>query len=462
MKRFKIISILICLLLVVPCMGATIIVDANTANPLANFHNIKDAIGYANDDDVIVVAPETYTGANNRDLDFLGKAITLMSTNPNDPDIVATTIIDCQELGCGFLFLSGEDTNSIVDGFTITNGKGDFGGGMRIENSSPTVRNCIFSGNIGNYVGGGIYCNQSSPTVKSCTFSENSCTYDGGGMANFFGASPNVSNCIFINNLARSGGGMCNRKSSTNSKVTNCTFIDNSATQFGGGIFNSEWANSNVTNCTIVANSAGSGGGVYNYYHGASTIVNCIIWDNNPDEIPSYSPNFTVSYCDVKGGYPGGTNIINLAPLFVDPSSGDYHLLPDSPCIDAGDPCGVYTGQTDIDGEQRVFGDYVDMGSDEAWPVDILTFIDEAVSEQTLWGTGPGKSAEGRLGALRNMVETAENLIEAELFQEGCQQLRDAYRRTDGELVPSDFVSGPAAPELAGMIEDLMLDLGCE
>jgi len=127
-----------------------------------------------------------------------------------------------------------------------------------------------------------------------------------------------------------------------------------------------------------------------------------------------------------------------------------------------GDPCGDYTGQTDIDGEPRVFGDYVDMGSDEAWPVDILTFINEAVSEQTLWGTGPGKSAKGRLGALRNMIATADNLIEAELFEEGCQQLRDAYRRTDGEPVPPDFVSGPAAPELAGMIEDLMLDLGCE
>ncbi len=465
MKRFKISSVLICLLSVIPCMGATIIVDANTANPLANFNNIKDAISSpaTTDGDIIVVNPGIYTGADNRDLDFLGKAITLMSTNPNDPDIVATTIIDCEGLGSGFFFHNSEDANSIVDGFHITNGKGDSGGGMQIENSSPTVRNCIFSGNIGNYVGGGIYCNQSSPTVKNCIFSENSCTLaDGGGMANFFGASPNVSNCIFINNLARSGGGMCNRKSSTNSNVTNCAFIGNSATQFGGGILNSEGANSNVTNCTIVANSAGSGGGVYNYYYGTSTIVNCIIWDNNPDEIPSYAPNFTVSYCDVKGGYQGGTNIINLDPLFVDPNSGDYHLLPDSPCIDMGDPCGVYTGQTDIDGEPRVFGNYVDMGSDEAWPVDILTFIDEAVSEQTLWGIGPGKSAKGRLGALRNMVETADNLIEDELFEEGCQQLRDAYRRTDSEPVPPDFVSGPAAPELAGMIENLMLDLGCE
>jgi len=258
MRRFKIISILICLLSVVPCMGATIIVDANTTNPSADFNNIQAAISdpCTNDGDVIVVNPGTYTGADNRDLDFSGKAITLMSANPNDPDIVATTIIDCQELGCGFLFLSGEDTNSIVDGFTITNGKGDFGGGMRIENSSPTVKNCVFSGNIGNYVGGGIYCNQSSPTVKNCVFTENSVTlYDGGGIANFFGSCPNVSNCTFINNSARWGGGMCNRKSLTNPNVTNCTFINNSAKN-GGGMYHGESAKSNVTNCTLVVQYA--------------------------------------------------------------------------------------------------------------------------------------------------------------------------------------------------------------
>ncbi len=57
----------------------------------------------------------------------------------------------------------------------------------------------------------------------------------------------------------------------------------------------------------------------------------------------------------------------------------DYHLRVDSPCIDAGYPEGDYIGQTDIDGEPRVFdGDYdeipiVDMGADEYYwsPADI-------------------------------------------------------------------------------------------
>ena len=40
-----------------------------------------------------------------------------------------------------------------------------------------------------------------------------------------------------------------------------------------------------------------------------------------------------------------------------------------SPCIDAGDPAGDYTDQTDIDGQQRVLYDRVDMGVDEVFPI---------------------------------------------------------------------------------------------
>jgi hypothetical protein len=43
----------------------------------------------------------------------------------------------------------------------------------------------------------------------------------------------------------------------------------------------------------------------------------------------------------------------------------EYHLTAASPCRNAGDPNGDYTGQTDIDGEPRVMGGRVDMGADE-------------------------------------------------------------------------------------------------
>jgi hypothetical protein len=58
--------------------------------------------------------------------------------------------------------------------------------------------------------------------------------------------------------------------------------------------------------------------------------------------------------------------MIDADPLFVDPSSGDYHILPVSPCINAGNPDFVPApGETDIDGEPRVMRGRVDMGADE-------------------------------------------------------------------------------------------------
>ena len=93
---------------------------------------------------------------------------------------------------------------------------------------------------------------------------------------------------------------------------------------------------------------------------------------------------------------------------------------------------------------------------------DILDFFDESVADGNLVGDGPGNSAENRLNALRNMIEAEGNLIDAELIEDACWQLQDAYNRTDGESPPPDFVTGDAAAELAGMIEELMESLGCE
>ena len=87
---------------------------------------------------------------------------------------------------------------------------------------------------------------------------------------------------------------------------------------------------------------------------------------------------------------------------------------------------------------------------------DVLDFIYVSVEDETLLGDGPAKSAEKRLCALVNMLEEAQRLIEEELIEEACEQLEDAYLRTDGESRPPDFVAGPAASELAALIQRLM------
>jgi len=95
-------------------------------------------------------------------------------------------------------------------------------------------------------------------------------------------------------------------------------------------------------------------------------------------------------------------------------------------------------------------------------PDTILEFFDDSVDNGDLSGSGPGKSANNRLNALRNMVEEAGALIEGGFIAEACRQLMDAYKKTDGKPRPPDFVEGDAAPDLATMIQDLRAGLGCQ
>ena len=141
------------------------------------------------------------------------------------------------------------DETAVLDGFIVTAGQANFenqewseGAGMRNFESSPTVRNCVFSRNRSTEKGAGMYNNASNPTVTNCIFSSNTTLGEGGGMYNV-DSSPTITNCIFSNNNADiffgGGGGMYNSRS--NPTITNCTFEGNIAKgvnigHHGGGI----------------------------------------------------------------------------------------------------------------------------------------------------------------------------------------------------------------------------------
>lgn len=90
---------------------------------------------------------------------------------------------------------------------------------------------------------------------------------------------------------------------------------------------------------------------------------------------------------------------------------------------------------------------------------DILDFVDASVAIGTMQGYGPGNSAEKRLNALKNMIESASDLIEAGANADAIDQLQSISKKTDGASKPQDFVVGEAVAELNTMVEALIADL---
>jgi parallel beta-helix repeat protein len=216
------------------------------------------------------------------------------------------TIINCifrgnlaREEGGGMY--NYKSSNPIVTNCTFIDNWAAFGGGMKNVDSSPTVANCTFTGNsTGSHQrgsDGGMNNENSSPTVTGCTFSGNS----GSGMYNVLDSSPIVMNSTFSDNWAYQGGGMSNHNSSPT--VTGCTFTGNSAA-LGGGLSN-YYCNPTVTGCTFSGNSAGDwGGGMYNN-DSSPAVTNCVFSSNSANYDGGGMCNFesspTLANCAFSG-----------------------------------------------------------------------------------------------------------------------------------------------------------------
>jgi len=223
------------------------------------------------------------------------------------------------------------------------------GGAVMMNNSDAIIKNCLFYHNEAtaddNGMGGAIYgINTTSGTqIMECLFIENH-TYGEGGAIKFTGDNgANIESCRFIDNTVLYGGGAICLYGCYDTQIVKSLFFENSTTYSAGGAVFIEGYSENVrfVNCTMYNNQAsgGDGGGVEIAFSDAS-FTNCIIYNNNG----AYSDNIyldfgyaEVNYCNTPfpEGATGGDNI-NTNAQFVDAVSGDFHLLPDSPCVDAG------------------------------------------------------------------------------------------------------------------------------
>jgi len=314
-----------------------------------------------------------------------GGAIFNGTSNATVTDCVFTRNTAADQGGAMF----NNNASPIIASCRFDDNHADWGGAMEnFSGGAAVITQCTFRNNAAADQGGGMLNQQASPILTSCIFAENRAGNAGGGMENFFESRPLVANCTFRGNVAGNlGGGMYNNDAAPT--VVNCLFSGNRAAVWGGGMENFYGARPLVTNCTFTGNVAGgAGGAVYSHLNCAATLTSCILWSNaapiGPEILDDPNSLAAVAYSLVQGAWPGQGNI-DADPCFAAPGrwdpngtpddpnddtwlDGDYHLLPNSPCIDAGAPNFVPDpnhSQTDVYGGPRLTGARIDIGADE-------------------------------------------------------------------------------------------------
>lgn len=268
------------------------------------------------------------------------------------------SLTHCTFIGNSAWELGGGAYSSTLNNCTIISNTATSGGGTH----SSTLSDCTLTGNrasASSGYGGGA----SQGNLINCTLTGNS-AWAGGG-ANV--SSAWVIGCTFSNNSAYGGGGVYVQQSV--GTLVNCILAGNTAGD-GGGVFG---RGCKLINCTLTANSAGRGGGIWNSGAYASTLNNCVVYDNVASSGLNYSGS-TLNYCCTTPLPDSGTGNFTNAPLFVNQAVGNLRLQSNSPCVNSGRNTYAPTGP-DLDGNPRIVGGTVDVGAYEFQsPASVLSY----------------------------------------------------------------------------------------
>jgi len=292
MKSYFIIF-LICLF--VPYYLMSSIINVPTDQP-----SIQSGIDVSLNGDTVLVADGLYI----ENIKFKGKAITVASHYLMDSieSHISNTIIDGSsptnpDSGTVVYFISGEDTNSVLYGFTITGGTGTYdaswhaqiGGGILLTTGAKIIHNYIRNntaiGTLSNMLAssGGIDAYDINSNgiliIENNVIQYNQVEGDlnitGGGMSIFNYDSIKVINNVISNNIATSntssaegGGFYCSGLQNSNFSITNNKICNNIViglqTQegYGGGIELREFNIVTIANNIVCNNQANYGGGI--------------------------------------------------------------------------------------------------------------------------------------------------------------------------------------------------------
>lgn len=348
---------------------------ASIINVPGDQSTIQAGIDAAVDSDTVLVEPGTYI----ENINFVGKSIVLCSLffTMQDTSYISQTIIDGNYDGSVITFENGEDSTSVLSGFTITNGNADEGAGIYCYDSNPTLSNLVIADNHGSagagmYLqncldisidkirfienmayccGGGLYIIDSNVMIKNSKISDGDAFSYGGGLI-CYNSILEMEKAMIFHNVASFGAGIYSDNSTvllrdlliiengsdngsaikgveSDIAVINCVIAGNGCYQHGVITCTDD-------NCVYIINSVLAG----NYsqdpaeflFEGIDFIFNSILYNNASEQL---QPNAVVHYSNVQGGWAGDGNI-DFDPMFIDPVEHDYHLADNSPCIGAG------------------------------------------------------------------------------------------------------------------------------
>jgi hypothetical protein len=303
---------------------------------------IQAGLDAAAEGDTVLVAPGTYTGPGNYNLDFsasldtVGVAKDLVLVSEAGPE---ATIIDVAgdgtDLRRGFLFKSRETRASVLEGFTIENGWMTAGGG------GGTVGRA----GVHELSAGGIAVRlHAAPTIRNCVIRDCRAFYSGGAVESSFFANPLFEDCTFQGNFTQDRGGAIATDFQGEIVLRRCLITGNQADVAGGGIAFSAFIT--LENCVVVGNQSTVGGGIdVRFGASSSAIAHTILWGNCADDGENlYSEDavgpgaltISCSKIDVEKVSAGHTT-------FVDCSSGDPLLCDPPSCEDAPTSAGTFT-----------------------------------------------------------------------------------------------------------------------
>ena len=282
---------------------------ADTLLVPSEYGSIQSGIDAAIEGDIVSVEAGIYYET----IDFIGKAITVSSA---DGDPSGTFIDGGVSSDSVVKFVTAETAKSILDGFTIRNGDAIDGGGVYILSASPTIQNCIISGNTASRFGAGIYLESGTLTLENVAIIGNAADKAGAGIYMKF-SDGSITGGSIENNSGTNGVAIYFKDGTGDLTLTDVLMKGNLGSQSGAAIFNKS-SSLIVQSCNFEMNVAGGDGGAFYAYNDSdSTFTNCQFLNNtailnggaayfrNSTALfttCTFDGNFADSDCDGKGG----------------------------------------------------------------------------------------------------------------------------------------------------------------